>query len=284
MNILKDIVRGIMIGIANIIPGVSGGTMMVSMGIYDKIIGSITNLFKHFMKSVKTLLPYAIGMGVGIVGLSFFIEKFFSEYPLPTAMAFIGLIFGGLPIMLRKVKGKTLDPIGIVLFLIFFALIIVLEFVGDNEGSKNLELGILEAVKLLVVGIIAAATMVIPGVSGSMVLLALGYYSPILQLVNGTIIALKDFNINQLVNNGLLLAPFCIGVLIGIFAIAKIIEYLLKCYERRTYFAILGLVVASPFAVLMGMQIRTVTISSVLVGAITFGIGFLVAFYLGKEK
>ena len=71
MNYIGKILRGMVIGLANIIPGVSGGTMMVSMGIYDTLIHSITHLFKEFKKSILTLLPYIIGMGAAIVALSF---------------------------------------------------------------------------------------------------------------------------------------------------------------------------------------------------------------------
>ena len=70
-NLINQLLRGIVIGVANIIPGVSGGTMMVSMGIYDTLIHCITHLFKEFKKSILTLLPYIIGMVVGIIGLSF---------------------------------------------------------------------------------------------------------------------------------------------------------------------------------------------------------------------
>ena len=98
MGFFKDILRGVMIGVANIIPGVSGGTMMVSMGIYDKIIGAVNNIFKEWKQSLKTLLPYAIGMLLGIAGLSFCITYFFEHFPLQTAFLFIGLIFGGLPV------------------------------------------------------------------------------------------------------------------------------------------------------------------------------------------
>ena len=283
MNLVKDILKGIIIGIANIIPGVSGGTMMVSMGIYDKIIGSINNLLKHFVTSVKTLFPYAIGMGIGIVGLSFFIENLFLNYPLPTALAFAGLILGGIPMMFKKVKGKSIDYVGVLLFFIFFALIIGMEFLGDNQGNKSLEPGLIEGIKLFLVGVVAAATMVIPGVSGSMVLLILGYYNPILGLINGIFSSLAEFNIAMLMKHSLLVLPFGIGVLIGIFAIAKLIEYLLTSYERRTYYAILGLIIASPFVVIMGAEIGTVTIPSILIGGLTFGIGFCIAFFLGKE-
>jgi len=105
MSFLLDVLRGALIGVANIIPGVSGGTMMVTMGIYDKLIESITGLFKHLKKSILTLLPYFIGMGVGIVGFAFLLTKFLLvKFPLPTACAFIGLILGGIPLIVRKLK------------------------------------------------------------------------------------------------------------------------------------------------------------------------------------
>ena len=97
MNKIKDILRGAVIGVANIIPGVSGGTMMVSMGIYDTIIGCINRLFTDFVQCVRTLWPFAVGMAAAIVGLSFVIEPLFAHFPLQTNCAFIGLIFGGLP-------------------------------------------------------------------------------------------------------------------------------------------------------------------------------------------
>ena len=103
MKFLFDIIRGAVIGIANIIPGVSGGTMMVTMGIYDKLLGSITGIFKQFKKSIKTLFPYIIGMAVGIGAFSFLLTKvLLVKAPLPTAFAFIGLIVGGVPVLVKK--------------------------------------------------------------------------------------------------------------------------------------------------------------------------------------
>ena len=120
MSFLKEVLRGIAIGVANIIPGVSGGTMMVSMGIYGDVIGAVTGMPKHFWKSVKFLLPYAIGMLIGIGGLSFAIGYFFLEFPFETAMLFIGLIFGGVPLLLPKIMGKRITFSETLLFVLFF--------------------------------------------------------------------------------------------------------------------------------------------------------------------
>lgn len=89
---LKTILEGILIGIANIIPGVSGGTMMVALGIYDKLIESITHLFSRFKKSMRFLLPIFIGIGIAIVVFSRLFEFLIETYPIPTNLAFCGLI------------------------------------------------------------------------------------------------------------------------------------------------------------------------------------------------
>ncbi len=281
MSFVKEILRGIVIGIANIIPGVSGGTMMVSMGIYDKIIGSVNRLFKEFGKSIRTLLPYVIGMAVGIVGLSFCIEFLFDEFPLPTALLFIGLIFGGLPIILKKVDRKSLNPTCAIIFLLFFALVVGMQFLGTG-ADKVLTTDVGSLIVLAGVGLVASATMVIPGVSGSMLLMAMGYYNSIIEEINAFIRALLALDFDALLHGVVILAPFGIGIVVGIFAIARLIEFLLKKYMNYTYSAILGLVVASPVAVLMGIGIGSVTLLPVLAAVVTFCVGFAVAYYMGK--
>lgn len=140
-----DLLKGMVIGLANIIPGVSGGTMMVSMGIYDNIISSITHIFKDFKKSVLTLLPYFIGMGAGIVGLSFLITYLFEHFPLQTALLFIGLIVGGIPLIYGKMKHgmKKLSLVHAGLFVLFFAVVILLQVFGSqSSGNVVLEPGL----------------------------------------------------------------------------------------------------------------------------------------------
>ena len=105
MKLLKEICRGILIGVANIIPGVSGGTLAVSMGVYDKIIYALTHIRKEFKQSLKILVPVGIGAVIGLIGLSFVIKWLFEYYPIQTNFLFIGLIIGGLPAIFRREKG-----------------------------------------------------------------------------------------------------------------------------------------------------------------------------------
>lgn len=283
MAFLKDVLRGVFIGAANIIPGVSGGTMMVSMGIYDKIIASVNRIFKEFTKSVKTLLPYFIGMLLGIVGLSFVIEYLFGSFPLPTALLFIGLIIGGLPVLVRNMDREKINAGCVGLFFLFLALVIGLQFLNEGQGMERIgDVHFTDMLVLFAVGVVAAATMVVPGVSGSMVLMSLGYYNPILNEVNSCIRALKGFQMSELIHGVLVMAPFCLGVLLGILAIARLIEYLLKRFKNYTYSAILGLVAASVVVVLIGVGAGSVTAGMVILSCVTFAAGFAVSFFMGK--
>ena len=259
MKFIQEMLRGMVIGLANIIPGVSGGTMMVSMGIYDTLIHCITHLFKEFKQSIKTLLPYAVGMVVAIGGLSFLLKWAFAAYPLPTNTLFIGLILGGLPAILRQVKGKKKGALGAVLFIAFFALIILLQ-VFQQENTVTIQLSFLEIIKLFLLGALASATMVIPGVSGSMVLKLLGYYEPVVTVaIPGLLSGLAHGDWAAVGTNVGILLPFGLGILVGIFAIAKLIEFLLSRWEGQTYCAILGLVVASPVAILMATDMSNLS-------------------------
>ncbi len=132
---IKSFLKGIVIGIANIVPGVSGGTMMVSMGIYDKLIHCITHLFSEFRKSVLFLLPIAVGMVAAIAASSFGLVYLFDNFPIQTNLLFVGLILGGLPAIWKKVKGKTMKAGHIVAGILFFAMVVGLAAMGESEGE-----------------------------------------------------------------------------------------------------------------------------------------------------
>ena len=279
---IKNVLKGMVVGVANIIPGVSGGTMMVSMGIYDKLIHCLTHLFKEFKESMKFLIPIFVGAGIALVGLSFIIQPAFEHFPLQTSCLFIGLIVGGLPATWKKVKGKGIKISYIIPFLVFFVLVVGLALIGEKEGNAaDLTFGLWSCIKLFVVGIIASATMVIPGVSGSMMLLLLGYYNPIVSAIKAFVTALASFDMQGILQGCGVLVPAGVGIVVGIFAIAKLIEVVFEKFPLQAYWAIIGLIVASPFAVLLMAQLGTITAVSVIVSVVTFAIGFVIAMKLG---
>lgn len=271
------------IGVANIIPGVSGGTMAVSMGIYDTLIHCVTHLFSEFQKSLKFLIPIFLGAGIALVGLSFVIEFLFENYPLPTNLLFIGLIVGGLPAIGKKVKGTKIQAGHIIAFLAFFALVVGMAALGETEGNAaDLSLSLISIIKLFFIGMITSATMIVPGVSGSMILLLLGYYNPILATINDFIKALVAFDMAGILQGVGVLTPFGIGVVVGIFAIAKAIEVIFEKFPLYAYWAIIGLIVASPVAILLMSTFGTITVLSVLSSVIAFAGGFFIAMKLGE--
>ena len=283
IEMIKTILKGVVMGTAKIIPGVSGGTMAVSMGIYDKLIHCLTHLFKEFKESIKFLIPVAIGMGIALVGLSFIIEPAFAHFPLQTNCLFVGLIVGGLPAVINKVKGKGVKVSYVIPFLVFFAVVVGMAAIGEQEGAAaDLSFNLWSVIRLFVVGVIASATMVIPGVSGSMMLLLMGYYNPIVASIKNFVKALVAFDVNGILQGCGVLVPMGLGIVVGIFAIAKLIEVIFEKFPIQAYWAIIGLIVASPFAIFLLGEIGTVTVASVLVSVVTFAVGFVVAMKLGE--
>lgn len=283
LTFFKQVLKGVLIGVANIIPGVSGGTLAVSMGIYDQLILSITHLFKDTKKSIKTLMPYGIGAVVGIVSLSFIIEWLFLRFPFEMNLFFCGLILGSVPILYSKVKGNRIEIKYIIAFLFMFILVIGMSLFKSSEMvQKTLTLSDFQWIKLFGVGVIASATMIIPGVSGSMILTLMGYYLPILESVNHCIKSLIQFKWGEMFTTGILLIPFGVGVLAGIFLIAKLIEILLKHAEKLVYWGILGLVVGSPIAILITSGVVIGTTMSLISGVLCFIVGGIIAYSLSK--
>lgn len=295
MVFLKDMVKGMFIGIANIIPGVSGGTIALSMGIYDKLIGAVSNFLKDWKKSVLTLLPILIGCGIGLIGFTFAIEYLLSEHTFVTCMTFIGLILGGLPVLIRQLgkklraRGGGIGASGILAFLILFAFAILLPLMGsDQEVLKTLNPTPGLILIMFLIGIIASATMVIPGVSGSLVLMILGYYYGIIESIKSFLEALKALDIPALTHGFLILAPFGIGILLGIFLIAKLITFLFEKYGVQTYCAILGLILSSPFAIFYNTglfgQLHQLNLKLILSGILLAIVGAAVTYFLGEKE
>lgn len=297
MKYIMDLIKGIFIGIANIIPGVSGGTMAVSLGIYDRLISSITGLLKNVKKSLQTLIPILLGAAIGIVGFTYAIEFLLSKYTLPTCLTFVGLILGGIPILVKHFKagldekqGGKISAANVIAFVLLFALVIFMAFQqgADNELT-TFDVNAGNMIKLFFAGLIASATMVVPGISGSLVLMILGYYYGVLNTIKNFLDALKVMDMAGLGHGFMLLLPFGIGVILGIFLIAKAIEYLFKKHTSNTYSAILGLIIASPVAIFSNTNALADLSSDTAVIRVIAGIvlligGAAITYFLGKKE
>jgi putative membrane protein len=211
-----------------------------------------------------------------------FSEVLFPNFPLQTNLFFIGLIIGGLPVIYKRVKGNTIRLPQIIAFIALFVIVVGFALMGEGNGkSVDVTFSVGNIIKLFGVGVIAAATMVIPGVSGSMIMMILGYYNTIIDTINAFINALKSFDIAAMLDTFIVLVPFGIGVVVGVVAVAKLIEFLLNKFPLITYWAIIGLIAASPFAIIIMMDVATVGVVEVITGIVLLVAGFFISMKLG---
>lgn len=280
------VIKGFIMGIANIIPGVSGGTLALILGIYERFIGAISHFFTNIKENIKFLIPIAIGMVLAIVSLSRVIDYSYNHFPIPTSLFFVGLVLGGIPMLLSKVKGKkeVKKLSSYIIAFCTFALVIFMAtselIFGEGLKISFSNMSMMGYLLLFLVGVIAAATMVIPGVSGSLVLMLLGYYYPVIAVIKETT------KFQNLGSNIFLLGVFGVGVVVGIVLISKLIEFLFQKYETKTYFGVLGFIVASLFAIplstLLNMKV-SFDIVQILVGFIFLALGTIISYRLGGE-
>ena len=269
--------KGCVFGIANIIPGVSGGTIALTMGIYEDLIKSISNIRKKFKKSMSLLVPFGLGAAFSILLLSKVIKFALEKYQTPTILFFLGLIIGGIPLITKNIKGKRIKPSYPIIFLITFGLVLLLYLSGGTTTNVSLNvLTPLTIVILFIVGIITACTMVIPGISGSMVLMLIGFYEP---LIN---VAASLTSIDKLTHNLVIVIAVAMGVVVGMVLIAKLLEYLFDKHKTGTYFGIIGFLLASIIVLVLPIKFN-LSIIELLIGILLLIIGIFTGYKLGDK-
>lgn len=250
LKIVKNILAGVVIGVSNVIPGVSGGTMAVVMNIYDDLINALS--IKKLKQNWLFLLTVIIGLGAGILLFSKAITFLFENYFMPTNFFFIGLIIGSIPMIYKRAAIDGIKPSGIIAFIIGLGVMIVMFVFKDVDNGQNivrtLDAGMFAI--LFISAIAAAFSMVIPGISGSLIMLILGSYATV-------IAAVDELNIQILI-------PVGLGVVVGIFLALKVMKALLARAPGLTYFAILGLVVGSLISIYPGFAFDTMGLISVI--------------------
>lgn len=266
---------GVLAGSAMITPGVSGAVVAVILGVYDKMINALSNLFKDFKKNFMFLAILGTGILVGAVWFSNVIMFLYERHEITTKFAFIGLILGGVPFLFREVKAKNSKinyTAMIITFILSFTLWIFSKTVFTLDLDADTTSGIISFINLFLAGIIYSVGKVIPGISGSFLLIIIGMYEYVLSVMAHPItVGLTE--INKLI-------PFVIGLIIGILVLLKLINYLLKNHYGLTYSIIIGFVMGSIPALIPSTNIS----SSLLIGSITMIISFILSYKLTKQN
>lgn len=216
--------KGFIIGIGKIIPGVSGSLLAIRLNVYEDIIYSINNIFNDFKNSVMFLGKLAIGVISSIIIGSNIIMYFLDKYYLPTMIIFILLILSGIPSVVKEVKNYYISIISLIFY-------IVLLYLPNLSIINN---------NYYFMGFLEAFTTIIPGISGTALFMSFGMYDELLNLFSN--ILLFDFN---------KLIPFSIGLIIGGVIIVRFIDYCFKKYRDKTYSVILGLLIGSIISIII---------------------------------
>jgi len=268
MKYIIDLLKGMVIGISNVIPGVSGGTMAVVMGIYDKIIYSVNNFFKDIKKNILFLGTLGIGAVLGILLFTNVIDYLLKNFNEQTNFFFIGLIVGTVPLLFKKAtetKIKAGNLTGLIIGFVIVAGLGILEKANPDAAFLS-AIFKPNTIGFFVAGFIAAATMILPGISGSFVLLLIGLYEPIIEIV-------KNFDLINIAIVG-------VGVLAGFLLMTKLIEKIFNKYPQTAYCIIFGLVIGSIFVIYPGFTFGLIGI----VSTIALIVGFLIAYVIGKNE
>ncbi len=262
------ILKGFIIGSSMSVPGVSGGTMAILLGIYDKLIAAISNFTKDLKNNILFLIKFCIGGGLGIFTLAFAISWLLDTFPFYVSFFFLGAVVGGIPALYQKTKEKPLKITSGISFLLGLIIVLAIGFLPIGNLDLSLGSGLSHYFMIFVVGIVIAIALVLPGISTSHMLLVLGMYDSML-------LAITEFDITYIAILG-------ISTIVGIFLITKPIEWTLNKLPHHTYWMIIGFVIGSTTEIFTDKILPGVPeagglswwIPSILVAIIIFVLGF----------
>ena len=261
---LKTIVKGFIVGSSMMIPGVSGGSMAMILGEYDRLISSIPSLFsrKTFLESLKYLSVFVFAALAGIVIVARPLEILINRYALIIMYLFLGAVCGTIPMMVRKAHSEGFDLKSLVCVILGIILVFSIELIPEGIFNPSLDSGFFDILIQVFGGILVSVGLVLPGISTSYLLLVLGLYEPIIEALSN--------------NQFTLLIPIVLGLLVGILALTKILEIAMSRYPKITYMMILGFLLGSIKEIYPGLPSGI----GILIAIILFVLGFFVVYKL----
>ena len=239
-NRFEIIYKGMLIGSTMLIPGVSGGSMAIILGIYDRLVGAVSSFTQNVKENLMFLLTFAVSAGIGMFLLAKPILVLWEMYPKAMGFFFMGAVAGGIPAIYKEAGIDNIKWRYVAYVLIGFGIAAVMALPGINVMTTATG-GQHSALYLFAAGIIAAVALVLPGISVSFLLLFMGLYNELMQ-------AVSEMNMSFLI-------PMGIGILLGVILVTRVLETAMKKYPKITYLTILGFVIGSLIEVFPGMPI-----------------------------
>ena len=274
-EIIINFLKGLWTGGTMTVPGVSGGSMAMILGVYDKLVYSVSHIFKDFKKSFLYLLQFGLGGVIGFFLLAGLIDEGLKSPPIisvPLHFFFLGAVAGGIPIIFKSAKLKKFSAGCIIFPLIGIACVIAISFLPDGLFSISSTENTIKFVLIqLLGGFIVAFALVLPGISTSQMLNMLGIMEELYAIIRA-----RDIM-------GLLrYIPLAIGVVLGTFIIAKILEPAMEKYPQATYLIIFGFLLGSLPELLMGVDFSTATWLSWVLSVVAVAAGFAALYFMSR--
>jgi len=257
------VLKGLLIGIGKIIPGVSGGLIAISLNLYDKCIKAINNLFKKTKESLLLLIPVGIGIILGISLFSKIIIYCLNSYYLCTMLLFIGLIIGGIPSIIKKAKDEYKNKNNL-----FILLLIIVGIIFLTINPIYIKLYENNFFTIFILGFLDACSTVIPGISGTAIFMMIGKYDFVMNTFSNLT------NISLLLENFKVMFPFVLGIIIGVIILVKLINYLFEKHETKTYFYISLFSIFSVISLFITTLKKSYSIWEIIIGVILLFIGY----------
>lgn len=292
MKIILDLIQGILFGSSCLIPGFSGGTMLVIIGKYQNITQNLANLFRHPISTIKNLFFFATGTIIGIIFSTLTIYYLLEKYPFITSCFFVGLIIGTIFIVIKNLNIKTMTFIDILVYFICLTIGLYMSLFTNNLYDINInQLNLFNIIYIFITAIIASAVMIIPAASGTTILLMMGLYDDIMQIINLIIKGLIKNDFHPIIDNFYFIMIFFIGIILGIVVISKLITYLLLKKPSLIWSSVLGLLVVSVISIYNDVfdnrlqTIRNVSVKmNLILGFILLIIGIIIMYLSNKKK
>ena len=254
-----DMLAGIAMGISSCVPGVSAATMIVIFKVYDKVVWAVSHILKEFKRAFIILLPIGIGLLIGAIPTIILVHKTLNGFLFGLVCIFAGFIIGSIPQITDEIKDSKPKKIDYVIIAITFVIALglgVLSIITKLDATQMIiDHPVYAYFIIILIGLVASAGLIVPGISGGLILILVGFYSP---LINVTVDIFKNaFNGDWSAfgpHIGLLLC-FLIGVVIGFFSLSKVMNRLLNKFRVNTFYGILGFILGSVPALFLNYQI-----------------------------
>jgi putative membrane protein len=287
MNHIIKIVKGSLVGLGSILPGISGSMVATILKIYTELITALNQFTKKPFKAILSVWQYIVGVLLGYVIGFLLIKVFLENFPIPFTLLFIGFILGSIPSVTPELKNIPKKWHHYAIMILACLMMILFMFVQEQSASTG---GWTYYLIVFIIGFITAASLITPGLSAATLLMALGYFHLLISLVDDVLRAILTFNLTEIMPYLPMLLMLALGLLIGLIVIGKVMYQVLMHFKVHFYMAILGIILISPFNILFELQ--TSTQQNVfdtpwyqwIVGVILFFIGIYTTYKLATKR